>query len=681
MQPLIDKYAINPETNKLFLDILEMFDEQPNYQIWAVKLIFSKAATMEQLAQINEWVARNQTNVKMLDKQNVVSYSSKTAIEQLFKEMRGIDDFIVVKSTIGNFNTEQKKMLSERFLNEDRKLNGTALYRDSEISNWAEIFRKFNRLPANRKSKFYSNCSRLKNLKDLMDAINACLNESYKWDKDDFMAFLANNASDCEVVFNEGNFVIIHVPSFKSSELLCGHGRTSWCITQKDSYWHQYVQDYPNRDQYFLFDFSRKESDAFAHIGFTMENGKGFYCAQTCNNNDMKSPYRQGNETMTIVQALEKANVPMSIFMRLNPLKAYKWDAESIIEFLNGAKYCVAYNKDGKLIVMVNDNEALRKLVEHTLYNVGQYRLTNNSKAYVFIDTTVPCNDQKSLLIMLYEKDEYGTMSLKRVFDPYNSDVTKDGYLAKIGISSTMFLDREKIDSRILLHKFIDEGDEAAAIELINSEGKDFDVNYDFKKRTPVIMAIDKMMLRLFNTIISHPKYECELYDGFGESLLESLMYLYASDEVVSTPEEDENLIKMINSLLRNKNYNYNLKDLNHDTCVLTACEYKKLEFAAKVLFSKKEADVNIVNTFDITPLTQCIIEKNLTLIEILGQRPDLKVRDRDREEAKSAGIDLDKYIKPNNDIFGKYVVEDEDTTTTAAKATSKAEMAEAMSV
>ena len=33
MQPLIDKYAINPETNKLFINVCEMFDNQPNYQI------------------------------------------------------------------------------------------------------------------------------------------------------------------------------------------------------------------------------------------------------------------------------------------------------------------------------------------------------------------------------------------------------------------------------------------------------------------------------------------------------------------------------------------------------------------------------------------------------------------------------------------------------------------------
>ena len=116
MQPLIDKYAINPETNKLFINVLEMFDGQPNYQIWAVKMIFSKTITTEELEAIHEWVVKNQTMVKLLEKQNIVSYSSKAAIAQLFKEMKGLDNLALIKDTINHFNTEQRKMLNESIL-------------------------------------------------------------------------------------------------------------------------------------------------------------------------------------------------------------------------------------------------------------------------------------------------------------------------------------------------------------------------------------------------------------------------------------------------------------------------------------------------------------------------------------------------------------------------------------
>ena len=105
MQPLIDKYAINPETNKLFINVVEMFDGQPNYQIWAVKMIFSKTIDSEELERIHDWVTKNQTLVKSLEKQNVVSYSTKALINQLFKEMEGLYNTAVIKSTSNNFNT------------------------------------------------------------------------------------------------------------------------------------------------------------------------------------------------------------------------------------------------------------------------------------------------------------------------------------------------------------------------------------------------------------------------------------------------------------------------------------------------------------------------------------------------------------------------------------------------
>ena len=87
MQPLISKYGINVETNKLFIKVCELFDGQSNYQTWAVKMIFSQAMTFEQLTFIHEWIEANGNMISKLDKKNIVSYSNKTAIAQLLKEI------------------------------------------------------------------------------------------------------------------------------------------------------------------------------------------------------------------------------------------------------------------------------------------------------------------------------------------------------------------------------------------------------------------------------------------------------------------------------------------------------------------------------------------------------------------------------------------------------------------
>lgn len=660
MQPLIDKYAINPETNKLFINVCEMFDNQPNYQIWAVKMIFSKTITIEELEEIHNWVTKNQTMVKLLDKQNIVSYSTKTLISQLFKEMKGLDRLAIIKDTINNFNTEQRKMLNDSLLPKD--FTPLEAYNCSSIKKWAEFFTKFNRLPADRKKKCYSNCSRWKTINDLQTAILASLEESYTWNKEDFMAFLHNNAEDCEVVYDNDNFVIVHVGSFKSSKLLCGNNRTSWCITQQDSYWRQYVADHTNRDQYFLFDFSRKESDAFAHIGFTMENGRGFYCAQTCNNQDMKNGYSQGSERLTISQVLDKAGCKMSVFLRLNPLTNYKWDYESIVRFIKAHpnEFAIAFEKDGRLIVNVLASPGTRDLFGHTLISNGNYVVDTNNKVYVLIDTNLKYNDDKALIAMHYQKDQYGTLSLKRMSDPYNTDITKNGYLSTIGITSDNYINREAIDPQVLLHKLIDENDEIGAIKLLEKEGKKFNVNYEFNQRVPIISAVNNKMYTLFEKLVSHPMFDSNIEDGFGETLLESLIYLYGSDEISASKEEETSLKRMIIAILKSDSYNFNAKDLNNDTAINIACEYPKMLWIVKALASKKNVDINVVNDFECAALGDCIRNKNLEALKVIGQRPDVKVREEDKKLAKTYGINLDEYIKPTESIFGSFKFEGE---------------------
>ena len=679
MQPLIDKYAINPETNKLFASVCEMFDGQPNYQIWAVKMIFSKSMTIEQLEAIHEWATNNQTLVKSLEKQNIVSYSTKNAISQLFKEMEGLDNLSIIKNTISHFNTDQRKMLTSSLL--PKEYTAMEGYSNTNVKKWAEIFRKFNRLPFDRKNKFYSNCSKLRDLNDLQHAIVTCLEATYEWNKEDLLAYVANVTTDCEVVLNNGNFVIVHVPSFKSSKLLCGNGRTKWCITREESYFRQYVTDQNNRDQYFLFDFGRKESDAFAHIGFTMENGRGFYCAQTCNNSSMVGGYTQNGETLNINQALERAGCKMSLFLRLNALVNYKWELDSIVKLIKSRPndFAIAYEKEGRMIINVLNTQAVKTLIGHSLINNGNFIVDNNNKVYVFIDTNVKYNDERSLIAMHYQKDQYGTLSLKRMSDPFNTDITKAGYLSKVGITTDNYLNREAIDPQVLLHKLIDENDEIGALKLLEKEGKDFNVNYEFNQRVPIISAVNNKMYNLFEKIVSHPMFDSSIEDGFGETLLESLIYLYGSDEISASKEEEKSLKRMITAILKSDTYDFNAKDLNSDTAINIACEYPKMLWIVEALASKKSVDINIVNDFECAALGDCIRNKNLEALKIIGKRPDVKVREEDKKLAKTYGINLNDYIKPDEKIFGSFKFEEtEDGVKTAS--VSEMEMAMAAS-
>ena len=418
MQPLIDKFQINPETNKLFINVVEMFDGQPNYQIWAVKAIFNKAMTFEELSLIHDWAEKNQTMIKNLEKQNIVSYSSRPAIIQLQQEMRGIDMVNTIKDIISHFNTDQRRMLTESILpNEIKPLDA---FKNSTILNWADIFSKFNRLPSARKNNFYTKASGIRDTTELQKLIIECLEATYTWEKEDMIAFMENNAKDCEIVFDQGPYVIVHVPSFESSKKLCGGGRTQWCITMESNHFRDYVtpRGGEKNDQYFLFDFSRKETDCFAHIGFTVKKGQGIIYAQTCDNKEMIHDFKsQSGEVLNIHSALDKIGAKMNQFIRMPKNKEFEWTIVSILEYVqrNTNSFAIALEKENRVIINVLSRDGVSKLTNHTMISSGNFPVDNNNKAYVLLDFNLPFNDDNAVIAMSYAKDQYGSVSLRRM--------------------------------------------------------------------------------------------------------------------------------------------------------------------------------------------------------------------------------------------------------------------------
>ena len=656
MQPLIDKFQINPETNKLFIKVVEMFDGQPNYQIWAVKAIFNKAMTFDELSLIHDWAEKNQPMIKNLDKQNIVSYSTRPAIIQLQQEMRGCDMINIIKDVISHFNTDQRKMLTESIL--PSNLKPLEAFKNSLVINWADIFSKFNRLPSSRKNNFYTKASSIRDTQELQKLIIECLEATYTWDKDDMIAYMENNAKDCEVVFNQGPYVIVHVPSFESSKKLCGGGRTQWCITMESNHFRDYVtpRGGEKNDQFFFFDFSRKETDCFAHIGFTVKKGQGIIYAQTCDNKEMLQQFNNNGEKMSIHDVLSKIGAKLNNLIRLPKNKEFDWTIVSILEYVqkNTNTFAVALEKDNRIIINVLSRDGMSKLINHTMISTGDYPVDSDNKGYVLLDLNLPYNDENAVIAMSYAKDQYGSVTLKKMSNLFGKDIIKDKYLNKIGITQDDYLNREAIDPGIMLHKLIDEGDEKGAIKLIEKEGKDFNVNYEFNMRVPIFSVVNGQMNDLFNVIINHPKFDPSFEDGFGDSILQTLVYIYSSDDVTTSKDDKKNLEKMIKSILNCKGFNYNIKDINNDTALNITCEYPTLAWVTEELVKIKSVDINAKNDFGNSPLASAIRNKNIEAIKALGKRPDLVIDDDDKALAKSENIDLTQLIKPTEDVFSE---------------------------
>lgn len=206
-------------------------------------------------------------------------------------------------------------------------------------------------------------------------------------------------------------------------------------------------------------------------------------------------------------------------------------------------------------------------------------------------------------------------------------------------------MNRVNEDVCIQFHKLIDSNDEKGAIELLETSSL-LDVMYEYNTRLPIFSAINNKMVDLAVKIINHPTFEGTLEDGFGESLLESLIYLYTADEDNSKYKEYEEMcVKLIKEIIEQGNADVlNQQDLNEDTAIMIACECPKCLWIVEALASNEDVNINLINDFDCSALTNAIRNRNAKAIEVLAKRKDLEVRVRDLEMADKYGIDLAKF-------------------------------------
>ena len=199
----------------------------------------------------------------------------------------------------------------------------------------------------------------------------------------------------------------------------------------------------------------------------------------------------------------------------------------------------------------------------------------------------------------------------------------------------------------IKLHKLIIEGNEKEAIELLKSD-ETINVNFVYKKRTLIFSAVNEKMYTLFETIINHPKFDCHSHieDGFGETIFQSLIWLYNADEYkeIEAYCERKKISDLIKMILKTNTYDFNYQDLNLDTALHVACGYLEDGWITEALITKEYTNINAINDMNETPLAVAIKRNNIEAIKLLSKRKDLIVRDVDVKEAEKNNIDLADY-------------------------------------
>lgn len=643
--PLVDKFGINPKTNTVFKDIINMYPESSNYQAWAIRAVFTGNIKFDKLVEINKWASENQTLIKSLEKKNVVAYTSKTDFSQLLSEMEGLSRLKVVHDVIMTFNTEQNRMLKDCI--KFKKLNGLTVKNNSNFTKWYKLLNSFSKLIKYKKENAISLCSAAHDIKTIESTLMKSIEDDYTWRKDDFMTYLENNAPNCKVVLDNGNVVIVTVPNFNMSHKLCGGSHTKWCITRHKNYFDQYVvPEDGNRTQYFLFNFNKPENDELAHIGITVKQNQGILYAQSTGNQDIKSgTVANRGKKVDVYDAFDLMGIKLGSLFDFSHAKGFEWDFDDINKFLSkSSEYSVAFSGNNRIIVKCASKKAVQNLIGHTFMNLDNFSDPNrNESVYVLIDLNEKMIDGNSEIMMVFRKDEYTVESISSMYNAYGKNIKDSNYLYSIGLSYNDFIDFSAIDKKVLFHKCIDEGDEKGALDIINHSDDSFDVNYEFNGRIPIFEAARKNMNELFVAIVNNKKFNPSMENMFGETLLTELIYRYANTD--NSKNEDEQFHKMIESIITSGNVDLNVQNINLDTAVNIAAENSKCNWICEMLVNMPEVNINAINDFNRSAIGNAIAHSNIDAIKILGKRSDLEVRTADKKLAKEKGFDIDLLL------------------------------------
>ena len=625
LNPIIKSLGIDVKSPE-FEEIIDLFDGQTNYHIWALKMYYKHITDMDTLKAVKKFTDKYQNMISSFERQTITAYNTPELMTQLIKEMIGATVLSDVKKCINGFNTLQRGLLRTYIFGSETAEITPLQASTSEFIEKCDLLLRFSKLHTGVKQVVIKLMSAVDNIEGILKGIKNSFEQTYIWEKSSLLDFIKKDkrCSKVKVVYDKDSIVVLEIPDFDSCNALC-FGRAYWCLTRDENTFNSYAKTNSSTKQFFYFDFSKDERCNVSHIGFTLDGTEFLYAHDADNNNlidtSIYATVRGKSGKMRIKDIIRAAEIPMDCFVRLNGVP-FEWSYYGVTNHLTKNSFGkIVWSKDNRLCVEIDNEESFYGMFSNTMVNYyNLYVSIPNTLIYGFIDTNVNPNNEKCMVIITIRKDSFGVSEFRSAFDAFGHSFNFFDYAKTIGFDLDGFIEglNRNIQPELIMHKFLAENNEDKAIEILKAN-PDMDINFNFQGMNPIFIASSNGMYNFVDEMLNHPKFEANIVNAIDEPLLQTFIYDYRRMLYNHNQNMIDRYEKLIKTILANKSYDFNAVNGNLDSAIMVAAENSETNWIVKELLTKDGIDLNLVNDVGRTIIGNALFFDNTECFELVN--------------------------------------------------------------
>lgn len=345
-----------------------------------------------------------------LKKKSVLAYNGLEDAVGLLDELTAISIERRLKKCISLFGARQKTMLRNTKLSDENKRMMLSLLK---LSN-------------EEKRNFIKRVTPFSDTEKIFSEMSYVVADTIKWDKEWVKtAILCNNKTKAEIVFDEGDRLVVRPMDFETMRFLSK--ATPWCIGRDEDAWDSYLLGNPDTArQYVAFDFSLPQNDKMSTVGFTEMFGSGITHMHNFNNETLVTTYTSPDLLPDLIAEkaiCDKTGLIERICPDINTITPYgrvkafgldaslvemtgygpkQWDKNTVLRFLDDAvndRYSIIGEDDDTIALMFPNRKALVALGGSRHYSMLNECEIGSDEIVVYMDFTKDILDARRYLV------------------------------------------------------------------------------------------------------------------------------------------------------------------------------------------------------------------------------------------------------------------------------------------